>query len=383
MTSRPRLLFYVQHLLGIGHLVRASRIAKALAAGAFEVTVAVGGQVPDGIGFGGAAAVALPPVKAGQGGFADLVAPDGSAFDEARRSARRDRLLDLFDHLAPDVLLIEAFPFGRRPMRFELLPLLTAARARPRPPLVASSVRDILQERKPSRDAETVDLVRRAFDLVLVHGEPALAPFADSFPLASSIADKVAYTGLVGPDPPSGPPSERFEAVVSVGGGAVGAALLRTAAAARPLCRLRDASWLLLTGPNLPADLRPAPADGMTLRTFEPDLAGLLRAARVSISQAGYNTVADVLSAPDCRAVLVPYVAGGETEQDRRAALLEARGLCVRVDPARLDPATLAAAIDRSLDLPPRVTTFRFDGAARTGLILEQAMATRRFTPVA
>ena len=33
--SGPRVLFYVQHLLGIGHLARASRVAGALAEDGF------------------------------------------------------------------------------------------------------------------------------------------------------------------------------------------------------------------------------------------------------------------------------------------------------------------------------------------------------------
>ncbi len=45
---QTRVLFYVQHLLGIGHLVRASRIATALAR-RFEVLLVVGGDLPRGI----------------------------------------------------------------------------------------------------------------------------------------------------------------------------------------------------------------------------------------------------------------------------------------------------------------------------------------------
>jgi predicted glycosyltransferase len=40
--------------------------------------------------------------------------------------------------------VIELFPFGRRQMRFELLPLLEAARARSPRPWIISSVRDVL-----------------------------------------------------------------------------------------------------------------------------------------------------------------------------------------------------------------------------------------------
>ncbi|MGO7443038.1 glycosyl transferase, partial [Rhizobium ruizarguesonis] len=42
MTA-PRIFFSVQHLLGIGHIARASRIANALVTDSFDVTVVTGG----------------------------------------------------------------------------------------------------------------------------------------------------------------------------------------------------------------------------------------------------------------------------------------------------------------------------------------------------
>ena len=66
-------------------------------------------------------------------------------------------LLDAFQECDPDIVIIEAFPFGRRQVRFELLPLLTHIRAMTRRPRVVTSLRDILQQRtKPGRDEETV-----------------------------------------------------------------------------------------------------------------------------------------------------------------------------------------------------------------------------------
>lgn len=377
---RPRLLFYIQHLLGIGHLVRGSRIATALAEAAFDVTVVVGGELPDGLDFGRARLRRLPAVKAGPGGFADLVTPDGQPFDATMRAGRRDLLIAIAADLRPDVLLIEAFPFGRRQMRFELLPLLDLAQAMTPAPLIVSSVRDILQEnRKASRDAEVVDLVRSRFDLVVVHGDAALARLDDSFPRVADIADRTVYGGLVcPPEDHATATGETFDVVVSVGGGAVGAGLIAMALAARPLSRMAEASWLVLTGPNLPAPVV-APADpNVTVRGFAPDLPARLRRAHLSISQAGYNTVTDLLKAPTCRAVLVPHAENGETEQARRAQLMHARGLAVAVDAARLDPQALAAAMDRALDLPARETPFALDGAGRTRDLILAALAAKQ-----
>lgn len=326
--------------------------------------------------------VALPPVKAGPAGFSALVTPDGRPFDAPRQAERRDRLLELLHAVAPDVLLVETYPFGRRAMRFELEPLLDVAwQKRPRP-LVASSIRDILQEtRTPGRDAAVVAAVRARFDRVLVHGDPRLARLEDSFPLAPALADRLAYTGLVGP-PPIGdavlPPAEVAEVVVSVGGGAVGAALIRLALAARPLSRLAEASWLVLTGPNLPEGATPPAMAGVTIRPFVSDLPLRLRHARLSVSQAGYNTVADLLEAPACRAVLVPYAADRETEQTRRAALLERAGFARVVAAEGLTPARLAAAIDAALDGPSAALLLDRDGARRSAVLLQEALAQHR-----
>ncbi len=378
---QTRVLFYVQHLLGIGHLMRAGRIAAALS-DMFEVLLVVGGDLPPGLLPDKVSLFVLPPVKAGPAGFSALVHPDGRIFTAQDKADRRDLLLGCFDDFVPAVVLIEAFPFGRRAMRFELVPLLERAVAAVQRPLIACSVRDILQDARPERRAETLDTIRRHFDLVLVHGDPRFAALSESFPEAREFEPLIAYTGMVGPRPEGllhgavRAEDEAFDVVVSVGGGAVGARLVAAALAARPLSRLRDARWLVLTGPNavaLPAveaDAGGSAAAGVSVRAFVPDLAALLARARVSVSQAGYNTVADLLAAR-CRAVLVPYAEGGETEQPRRAAILADRGLAVVVEEAQLTPAALATAIDAALALPDPVSAVALDGADRTRSLIE------------
>ena len=378
---QTRVLFYVQHLLGIGHLMRAGRVAAALS-DSFDVLLVVGGDLPPGLLPDKVSLFVLPPVKAGPAGFSALVHPDGRVFTAQDKADRRDLLLGCFDDFVPEVVLIEAFPFGRRAMRFELVPLLERAAAAVQRPLIACSVRDILQDARPERRAETVDMIRRHFDLVLVHGDPRFAALSDSFPEAQAIEPLVAYTGMVGPRQEgllhgaAPADDEAFDVVVSVGGGAVGARLVAAALAARPSSRLRDARWLVLTGPNAAAlpDAEPdggvSPAPGVSVRAFVPDLAARLARARVSVSQAGYNTVADLLAAR-CRAVLVPYAEGGETEQARRAEILANRGLAVVVEEARLTPAALAAAVDAALALPEPVSGVALDGADRTRLLIE------------
>ena len=44
--AMPRVMIYVQHLLGVGHLHRVSAIARSMARGGFETTLVSGGM-PD------------------------------------------------------------------------------------------------------------------------------------------------------------------------------------------------------------------------------------------------------------------------------------------------------------------------------------------------
>ena len=360
-------LFHVQHLLGIGHLTRAATLARGLAAEGFEVTVGSGGEPVPGVDFGRAALVQLPPARVADRRFSELLDANGAPVDDAWKARRRDRLLDLYEKAGPDIVLTELFPFGRRQLRFELLPLLDRAaadRARTGRPRIACSVRDILvQSPKPERTREMLALARRYYDLVLVHGDPRFASLDATFPHAREIADRVAYTGYVvarserSPGEPERMAREDGgEVIVSAGGGAVGGKLLEAALAARPRTPLADAGWRLLAGANLPEpvfrSLAARAPEGVTVERFRPDFRRLLRSARLSISQGGYNTLMDVLDA-GVRAVVVPYAGGLETEQTLRANLLAARGLVEVVGEEELGPGSIAAAVSRAFAKPP------------------------------
>ena len=137
-----RVLYYVQSLLGVGHVKRASLIAAALQAAGLEVTVVLGGAPVPGITFDGCSRVLLPAVRTLDASFSALVDTAGRPIDDAFRDRRAARLLQEFAAIRPQALLIEMFPFGRGQFKFELLPLLEEAWARPDRPCIVSSVRD-------------------------------------------------------------------------------------------------------------------------------------------------------------------------------------------------------------------------------------------------
>lgn len=373
-THGAKVMFYVQHLLGIGHLARASRISAELAQEGFEVTVVTGGMPVAGFPGPGIKHVALPGIASDNASFSKLIDEQGTPVDDAFKAMRADLLIQTYRDIAPDFVLIEAFPFGRRQVRFELLPLMDAIQASDKKPVVIGSVRDILQEKiKPSRNEDTVGYIKQYFDHIFVHGDPDFVPFEATFPLYDRIKDKIQYTGLVAaPEPQE--PEDKFAVVVSAGGGAVGRDLVMASLEAAKDSPI-PGPWCIITGPNLPQaefeQLRDHAPSHVQIERFRTDFASLLKGAALSVSQSGYNTVCDILRA-QCGSVLVPYTSGGETEQTRRAEKLSALGLATYLNSDNLSGPAIVAAMHEELERMPHrpATGISLEGARKTVQLL-------------
>lgn len=380
----PRVALYVQHLLGIGHLRRAAALARAFSSAGAEVLVLSGGMPVADVDFGRARILQLPPCLAADSSFSALLDEQGRAIDSDWKDRRRDTLLREAAAFRPDVLILEMYPFGRRQFRFELLPLLYWAQNAKL--LVASSVRDILVDKgRDDRVLEAADLVRRYFDLVLVHGDAALVPFERTFPRAQGIADRLHYTGYVVEKLSVAPAADRSggEVLVSAGGGAVGGPLFAAALAARRLSTLKERRWRFVAGRNLPgqdfAMLQQAATidPGIVVDRFRSDFTSLLASCHVSLSQGGYNTVMELL-ALQTPAVIVPFAEGQESEQGLRAHLLAERGALDVLDFDNLDPALLAATLTRRAQAGALPIALNLDGARHSAEIVLAKLAARQ-----
>ena len=373
--------FYVQHLLGIGHLRRAAIIARALRRRGLDVAFVSGGAPAGEMKLEGAMLVQLPPAFSADAQFSAIHDEKGQPIDDAWRAGRKQILLDHFAALRPDLLLIEMYPFGRRQFAFELKPLMEAASSRGIP--IAISLRDVLvAKNKPARNAEILAVVNRDVSAVLVHGDPTLVRLDATFPAAAEIKPPVLYTGYVAEAATAaerhGPPGE--EILVSAGGGAVGGPLLRAALAARPATTVAESPWRLIAGPNLGepeyAGLAVNLPANVTLERFRRDFPALMAKARLSISQAGYNTVMDILST-GARALVLPFAEGAESEQTLRARLLAQRGLLALLEPP-FEAGRLARAIDEALlRAPPPAGGIDLGGAAASARILHDLITSR------
>lgn len=383
MSPRPALLFHCQHFLGLGHLVRSVVLAGVLAE-RFRVVLLSGGPVPRGTRVpSGVELVELPPVVAGVG--AGLASAEGRRTLERVLALRRQRILVAFDETRPAVVIVELFPFGRKKLAGELVPLLE--RARDAGAVTACSVRDILVgrgERQAEHDLRASRIANELLDLVVVHADPRLARLEDTFRPAEPLRVRVEHTGFV---TTSGPPARAARphgVVVSAGGGLVGGPLLRAAVQAQSLVEL---PMRVIAGPFLPeqewrglcaaADEAPqrgqTPLSGLRVRRSVPSLGAELATAEASVSQCGYNTALDVLRA-GVPALVAPFAAPGEDEQIRRARRLEALGAVRVLDPEHLDGQALASEIRALRDFRPRRLDLDLDGARKTlGLLAELA----------
>jgi predicted glycosyltransferase len=381
-----RVVFYCQHVLGVGHVFRSLEITKALAG--HEVVMVTGGaevafEPPSGLIHERLPGLMMSP------DFKHFIPLEPGVTDVDEVMARRlARFREVMARYRPDVLLVELFPFGRRAFRFELVPILQGVKAGEWGPCKAvCSVRDILVEKPdPAKYARRVlDLLNPYFHAVLVHADPTLITLDETFPAMGSIVPPVRYTGYVaqGPAPGAGPALRRELGrggapfiVASAGGGQVGGEVLRSAIQASViLARTRPHALAVFTGPyasDRDFDRCLALADGhdhITVERFTTRFPDYLDAADLSVSLGGYNTTMNLLAA-GTYGLLYPF--DQNREQAMRTARLRERGAVGLLTGADLCPGRLASLMAEALNRPPAPCAVNIDGGAATARILEE-----------
>ena len=237
--------------------------------------------------------------------------------------------LKIINNYKPDVILLDGFPFMRYPwMESGLDFVLECVRNTWKNVKIVSSVRDICYPFKGGKNptkwpALTVDWANEYFDAILVHGDKNFVKLDESFEHLYLIDPPVYYTGYV-TDTYKPKPQERNGTVVSAGGGRVAEEVFDKA------MELYDGTdWTFSVGPNHPKKhlekFKKWASDKKKVKIIYnvKNFKDLLAKHKLSISQAGYNTVMD-LWMTDTPAKFIPYVDDdGEQEQTTRAKLVE------------------------------------------------------------
>ena len=380
-----RVTILVTHLLGIGHLSRALTLAYACRAGGFKPQVISGGMPAAHLDQSGIDLVQLPPVRSDGVNFTRLLDSAGNPASPSLMAERSRAIISTFEECPPDVLITELFPFGRRILHDEFEAALTATRAMARPPLVLSSIRDILAPpSKPGKAEQTHARLAHFYNGVLVHSDPDVIPLEASWPVTPDLAAMLSYTGFIAT--PQAPVKESGqdgagEILVTAGGGPVGRGLFEIAILAAREGGTRR--WRLLVGGGDAAGVcarlndaaRGAPVVAEPARR---DYRDMLSHSAAAVGQCGYNTALDWLQA-GVTGVFVPFAEAGEVEQSLRAQMLGERygyGMIAEED---LTPENLAEAAETAVKRGRIVAgNVKLDGGAESARIIGDLLEARR-----
>jgi predicted glycosyltransferase len=376
-------MFYCQHILGMGHLIRSIEIVKGLMSD-FQVCFLNGGEVIEEFEFpDGVEVVNIPAVKT-DAEFTELTPVDDNFTMEELEVIRRDILLYHCDRFQPDILVIELFPFGRRRFSFELIPLIEKARSMGTK--IVSSVRDIVvtKQDRERHEEKVCRLINKYFDLVLVHGDPNFVKLDLSFSRAEDFDCPVEYTGyVVQPLPESNSllAIKKPSILVSVGGGRFGHDLLECVAKTAPILKVKIPHHLqVFTGPFSPNSVYQYLQEitqgqgNITIERYTPHLLDYMLQADLSIGMSGYNTTMNILST-EVKAMMMAFQGNNDKEQETRLKKLDYLGRVKMIYPEDLQPEKFAQQIIDYLQEKPTNLTLNLDGVSSTAYYLKQLVS--------
>lgn len=380
-----KIIHYCQHVLGIGHYFRSLEICKALAG--HEVILVTGGSRINTPLPAHVREEHLPELMMDQQFSSLYAAEEGKSVPQVKKE-RQERLFHLFATEAPDLFIVELYPFGRKAFRFEIDPILAGIHSGDLPPsLVICSLRDVLVEKKDAaaHEERVIDCLNRYFAVLLIHADPRVLKLDETFSRVRDITIPVIYTGFVTPkpDPNAGPrlrrqlgiDREEILVVASAGGGSVGNLLLKAVTEAFAFMKSEKTKHLhVFTGPFLGEDdferLKRLSDKEIRIFRFSSDFLSYLAAADLSVSMAGYNTCMNIAAA---RVPALVWPFPQNQEQRLRALRLAQLGVLRVLTDEELVPRRLSTVMQQGLDLQFRSTVdIDLSGAENTAAWLKK-----------
>jgi predicted glycosyltransferase len=389
-----KILFYCQHILGIGHLIRSMQIVQGLSQD-FQICFVNGGQViPDFEIPEGVEVINLPALKT-DSEFRSLQVIDSDLSLDDVKEIRKQKLLYLYETLKPDLLIIELFPFGRKQFKFELVPLLDRVKECGNQTQVVCSLRDIVVGKKDqaAHEAKVRELIDRYFDLVLVHSDESFMPLEISFSSSTELNTQIAYTGYVIQSSPTDTAIDPEDLIqlnrpepmilASIGGGRFGHELVDAVIQAAPILAKTVPHHIhVFAGIFMPDEkyreiqqrievLQDQGIHNVTFRRYTHRLLDYMNQADLSISMGGYNTTMNVLST-GVRSLMLTFMGNADQEQEIRARALESRGILNVLTLADLETQCFTDRILKVLNSQVIPAMIDLDGVTNTRHILNQ-----------
>jgi predicted glycosyltransferase len=280
-----------------------------------------------------------------------------SGCPEEVRQTRKAILMESVLRFNPDLMVVDKRAAG---IDGELLPTLYALREGGRHTKLALGVRDILDEPERTRKAlagnGSFEVIDEFYDEVWIYGSKEIFDTAKEYAFPESIHRKTFYCGYlkrptVTARRREGPP----RVLITTGGGGDGSDIIQAyLTGLSGLPRNVALRTTVIFGPQMPevccAELlrRFGYLADVEFLEFEADIANRYAESDVVVSQAGYNTVCELLSFSR-RAILVPR-SEPVREQLIRARLMAERGFFEYIEPQELTPETLISKVLEALN---------------------------------
>ena len=390
-----KLLFYCQHILGMGHLVRSMEIVRGFMSD-FQVCFINGGQIikefeiPDAVEV-----INLPAIKT-DSEFKQLKPVDESLSLAEVQELRKSKLLQIAEEFQPDVLIIELFPFGRGKFSFELIPFLEKLQASKKPVKIVSSLRDIVvtKTNQEKYENKVCRLMNQYFDMLLIHGDPNFITLNQSFSRVKDIQCQTEYTGYVVQKPSVNPEltkedreildSEQPLILVSVGGGRFGHELIDCVVESADILKQKIPHQIqVFTGPFSPDDKvklwqkLTESKQNINVSRYTQNLISYMQKADLSISMSGYNTTLNVMTT-GVRAMILPFKGNNDQEQRIRAGKLDSLGVVKMLDESDLQPEIFSQKLIEYLAIEPKKLEFDFNGVENTAALIKNLVSSQK-----
>jgi predicted glycosyltransferase len=356
--SWPKIVLYSHDTFGMGNIRRTLLLAEEFIAeypGA-SILIITGSpmihefRIPKGIDY-----IKLPCLDRLQ---AEQYAPRYlSGCPQEVKQTREAILRESILQFNPDLIVVDKRAAG---VDGELVPMLHALRQNGRHTKMVLGVRDILDEPERTRKVlagnGSFDVIDEFYDEVWIYGCKAVFDTVKEYAFPEPVLRKTVYCGYlkrptVATERLDGPP----RILVTTGGGGDGSDLIEAyLTGLSSLPRSVALRSTVIFGPQMPQLRR-----GEILRRFgymsdvdflefDAEIASRYAQSDVVVSQAGYNTVCELLSFSR-RAILVPR-SEPVREQLIRARLMAERGCFECIEPQDLTPETLIAKVREAVN---------------------------------
>ena len=349
-TTRRKILFYCQSLVGIGHLTSSLQVIRELLSHS-DVDLIYGGQsVPQMPELAGFRHLRLPTILI-DSATNELMVPDEDFSLEQIWKLRKSKI-EQFVTWPYDALIIEFFPFGRRRLKKEIMHLFALFnQASPKAPIF-SFVREILVPEPPEIEQRIVDLIQKHIHTVFIRGDQNIVRFEETFAMTAKIKDRIRYIGYVSQPATIRWPVRENKIIVSQGGGEIGMVMLRAAILTAPL--LKDYRFIIVTSSRA-SELEKSSlkklvsSANVEIVPFLENFQSHLLTAALSVSLGGDNTLMDVISTRT-PALAFPYT--GNSEQLLRIERLSQIGFVGQLSLDDLVPEQFCKRIKTALGKP-------------------------------